>query len=441
MTGFEQKPGIQVYAQDRQVGTLTFSAPHSCEFQYTQSWRLEGYPISPHIPLNEPCDSAVVVRFLRNLFPEGSAFERLLESENLSKNNVYAILNTIGGDTTGVLTFGPKAVSTESTPLRRVTKAELIERLQNNADMTFWDGKYRLSVAGVQKKLNIYIDADGAMHLAAGRFASSHILKFSSAQYPTVVVNELYCMRLAKAVGLDVAAVRLVRLGDFHALAVTRFDRRVTPNGVTKRHIIDGCQALDMPPEYKYEQNFGSSKDVRHIRDGASFAKLFAFAAATAVPALSTQKIIDWMIFNLIIGNSDAHGKNISFYVSGQGGLAVTPFYDLVSVVYEAVHQPQLDTSLAMAIDDNFDIHAITAFDLLSLAFDAGIKFDFLQRRIERIVLRVQGQAQRLDFSQDDLATQQERHVRELADLVVRRSGELLKQARQFKQVYRDAFR
>lgn len=55
------------------------------------------------------------------------------------------------------------------------------------------------------------------------------------------------------------------------------------------------------------------------------------------------------MLFNLIISNSDAHGKNISFFI-GKSGLIITPCYDLVSVVFEATQQHKLDTQLAMAI-------------------------------------------------------------------------------------------
>ena len=56
----------------------------------------------------------------------------------------------------------------------------------------------------------------------------------------------------------------------------------------------------------------------------------------------------------------------MSFFV-GSTGITITPFYDLVSVTYEASKNKKIDTSLAMAIGDNFDIASITAYDLLSL--------------------------------------------------------------------------
>lgn len=438
MTGSEPRPQISVYAGKKQVGSLIFEQPKICLFEYTASWIAEGYPVSPHIPFEGEIPANTVVNFIRNLFPEGSAFELLLESEHLSKNNLYAILTAIGRDTAGALTFG--AGQRPQTALREVTDSELTKRLDGNTDVALWDGKFRLSVAGVQNKLNVYVDVHGALFLADGKYASTHILKFSSPDYPSVVINELYCMTLAGAVGLTVPKVSVRNFGTHSALLVQRFDRRITEQGVDKRHMIDGCQALDFPPEYKYEQNFGSGRDVAHIRDGVNLARLFEFAKTTSVPAVTTQSIIDWVLFNLIIGNSDAHGKNISFFVTASGGLSITPFYDLVSVVFEASQQPKLDTRLAMAIGDNFDINKTTAYDLLSMAEDAQIKFSLLKRRLDSLALRCRNQARRLDMSGHPLSKEQNAQVDALSQLVVQRCDYLLEQSRQFSPVRRAAF-
>ncbi|RUO20118.1 HipA domain-containing protein [Aliidiomarina haloalkalitolerans] len=439
MTGSETAPQITIYAQQHPVGTLTFPQPQLCEFHYTETWVRTGYPISPHISFSGEFSPQSVVRYIRNLFPEGSAFDRLLETENLSRTNIYAILQAIGNDTAGMLTFSPN-VRNEGVPdLRHVTHDELADRLRNQKDMTYWDGKYRLSLAGVQNKLNVFINDQDEMFLASGVYASTHILKFASAKYPSIVVNELFCMRLANAVELPAAPVSLRKFDEFTALLVERFDRKTKPNGVQKRHIIDGCQALDMPPENKYEQNFGSSRDVQHIRDGVSLPKLFQFAKSTSVPIQSRQHMIDWVIFNLIIGNSDAHGKNISFYIGKREGITLAPFYDLVSVVYEAQQEPKLDTNLAMAIGDNFDITHITGYDLLSLAQDVSVDASYLQRRIKRLCQLVISRAEKLDFSEENLNEEQVAHVKALEKLVLNGAESLLEAADLFEQVRREA--
>lgn len=192
--------------------------------------------------------------------------------------------------------------------------------------MTLWDGKYRLSVAGVQRKLNVYVNDTHELFLASGHYASTHILKFASAKHPTLVLNEFFCMRLAYQVGLTVAPVKLLKLGSYHALEVQRFDRRRSKGQVDKRHIIDACQALNLPPEFKYEQNFGSGRDVKHIRDGVSLTKLFQLAKQTSVPAHTAEQLLDWVLFNLVIGNSDAHGKTLVSLLAAVARLRLARF-------------------------------------------------------------------------------------------------------------------
>lgn len=110
----------------------------------------------------------------------------------------------------------------------------------------------------------------------------------------------------------NVANTTLMRYGKHLTLLVERFDRKmISMTEVKRHHIIDGCQALNLVPEYKYERNFGSGKDVAHIRDGASLPKLFDFANKCENPALTKQQMLDWILFNLLIFNYDAHGKNI----------------------------------------------------------------------------------------------------------------------------------
>ncbi|RUO48446.1 HipA domain-containing protein [Pseudidiomarina donghaiensis] len=449
MTG-SNVPTINVYAKTHHVAELKFHGPQQCSWVYTPTWQQQGFAVSPHLPLNgEQIATANVINFLRNLFPEGPAFESLIASQHLSRRNIYGILSAIGHDTVGVLTFGEHPPETDTNPLRIVTENELTERLAHNADMTLWDGKYRLSVAGVQSKLNVYVNDTQELFLASGHYASTHILKFASAKHPTLVLNEFFCMRLAHQVGLTVASVKLLKLGSYHALEVQRFDRRhvleqQVEGQVDKRHIIDACQALNLPPEFKYEQNFGSGRDVKHIRDGVSLTKLFQLAKQTSVPAHTAEQLLDWVLFNLVIGNSDAHGKNVSFYVGRSGALTLSPFYDLVSVVYEAMsqskQQQQLDTQLAMAIGDNFDIDQVTAFDLLSFADEAGIKFDLLQRRLEQLVDDVERQAMQLNLNDTKITVVQYEQLRALAQLVQQRCRYFREQANLFAEVQRSAF-
>ena len=99
-----------------------------------------------------------------------------------------------------------------------------------------------------------------------------------------------------------------------------------------------------------------------------------------------------------------------------------------------------MDTNLAMAIDENFDINTISAYNLLSLADEVGIKYDFLKRRIDRLATVSRKLSHRLDITSDDLSPHQVKTMTALAHLVDERCEAMLVQSRQFKSVIATAF-
>jgi len=167
---------------------------------------------------------------------------------------------------------------------------------------------------------------------------------------------------------------------------VERFDRKLdsSEQKVYKRHLIDACQALDLPRDYKYEQNFGDGRDVTHIRDGASLEKLFNFCRNTPTPAANIQWLLNWQVFNLMINNYDSHAKNLSFFY-GSNLCQFTPGYDLVNVAM----YPQFKQSLAMAIGDEFDPNSIYAYQLADFAETCGIDKKLLSRTLKTLAGQV----------------------------------------------------
>lgn len=161
----------------------------------------------------------------------------------------------------------------------------------------------RMSIAGYQDKLPVYME-DGRIFLVEGDLASTHILKPEpdGGRLPMLVANEHFSMSLTQRLGLVVAPVSIMRLPN-PVLVVERFDRVREPGRVRGVHIIDTCQALDLPVSYKYERNFGSGKDVQNIRDGVSFARLFSVADYTAQKAATRQALARWALFQYLIGS------------------------------------------------------------------------------------------------------------------------------------------
>ncbi len=344
---------LNVYYKDQKVGIIQVeSETETFAFAYTHDWKQHGFEISPHIPFDKPASSGSIKKFLDNLLPEGRALDIFSLFFQVTKNNTLAITREIGNETSGALTFFDDRAQSLPTTERKIKKVELTERIRTEdpVRLIIWDGKPRLSVAGVQDKLPV-IYHNGEYSFGEGKLASTHILKFETDRQRHLIMNEYICMKLAKAAGLDAAEVEIKHFGDKPALLVTRFDRkRIGDKEIERLHIIDGCQALDLPPTHKYERNMGTGKRVEDIREGVSFQKLFAFSNRCQNPIKTKLQILQWAFFNLLISNSDAHGKNISFFAD-KNGYTLTPFYDMVCIAM----YPEFEQQLSMGWGDNFD--------------------------------------------------------------------------------------
>jgi len=385
---------LRVTAHGQHVGDIFFDGKQDqYTFSYAADWlNREGrFALSPHIPLTtDSLDPGVVQRFLQNLLPEGSALDVVSVNHQISKHNTFGLIALLGNEPVGALTFRrPNVEQTEdSRSIRRgISNDELSERIRHRQFEPFpvWDGKVRLSVAGYQDKLQVLIERE-QISLVDGTLSSTHILKpeSRSTATPCMVANEHFCMTLAQRMGLPVASVEIWRIPD-PILLIKRFDREVTLHSdgsgqvamVTREHVIDGCQALDLPVSFKYERNLGNGRDVRHIRDGVSFEGLFK-GLALEHPLSARLTLLRWALFQILIGNSDAHGKNLSFYVRGER-LVPAPFYDLVSV---NVYGGQVEQELAMAYGDAFLIDDIGAFDLADFAMRISMSPNFVANEL-----------------------------------------------------------
>lgn len=141
---------------------------------------------------------------------------------------------------------------------------------------------------------------------------------------------------------------------------------------------------------------------------------------ATSNTALARLAMLRWALFQFMIGNSDAHGKNFSFFVQPGGALAPTPWYDLVSVVQYS----HFDTDLAMAFGDAFTFDEVTPFALADFAARCGIERRLMRREAQRLAGAAAAAADELTHSP---AYQEDERVfvRSLADFIARQAGRL----------------
>lgn len=385
---------LHVKFADRVIGSLSLNKETGLlKLEYNNNWQQSGFAISPSLTLDNNHDKSVAYNFLDNALPEGEARLLLAERAGVSEKNVYSQIREIGDDLSGAITFtknNAKQAANETTEpaFRLLTEDELESRLDTKEDIGLltWDDKPRLSVAGVQDKLNVFKNEKGEIGFGDGPLCSTHILKFEKKNFPKLVLNEFFCMKLSSAVGLPTAEVKFIRFGKHPALIVKRFDRKhvLEQKQVLRKHVIDGCQALNLPRDFKYERNLGDNRDVQHIRDGASLAKLFEFSKSMSSPAESAQWLINWQLFNLIISNYDSHGKNVSLFWS-KNNSSFTPAYDLVNIAMF----PQFKNVLAMALGDEFDPNDINAYQLADFAETCAIDKKLLARLLSGLSKKV----------------------------------------------------
>ncbi len=419
--------------------------PDTWSLTYRDEWleAPDAYPLSPSLPLTpheRGYDSHSIKRFIEHLLPEGHALDVAIKANGLAKSNVFGLIHALGTETAGVLRFRDAQAGMDAHvahEMREIPVEELDARIAGH-DIPFmvWDGKVRMSVAGVQDKLLVYVDAPleqgGRLFLVEGpRLASTHILKpdFGHPKMPHLAINEHFCMTLARRIGLPAADVHLLRT-PHPVLVVRRFDRIVQKQAeevrVERRHMIDACQACDLPVSFKYERNYGKGDAVRDIREGMSFERLFGLGEMTGNKAQAKLTMLRWALFQFLIGNSDAHGKNFSFFVEPGGYLEPTPWYDLVSVIqYE-----HFDTDLAMAFGDAFTFDEVKPFALADFAKRCGIDRKLMRREAQRLANAViptaDEQARANDYRDDERA-----FIAQLAGFVGQQAQRLVTLARE----------
>jgi len=314
--------------------------------------------------------------FFAGLLPEESQRDMIAGALGISKGNDFAFLDALGGDVAGALSLWPEgtvppALEPEGAP-PPLSDDELIELLETLPKRPLLAGRegLRLSLAGAQTKLPVVL-VDDRVALPVPGQPTTHILKPAIARFPHTTENEALVMMLAAAVGLPVAPVAARTVGGRPHLLVTRYDRRFDASGRAHRlHQEDFCQALGIPPERKYA-----------VEGGPTFKAGFdLLRRATTVPAVAVLAFLDAAIFNLIVGNADAHGKNFSLLYQA-AGVTLAPFYDLLSTVAH----PDLSPNLAMKIAKRATLEEIGPATWPAFADDIGLAASFVRRRVKEL--------------------------------------------------------
>ncbi len=358
---------LSVYYHGQFIGVLNINKGRRYTFTYTEEWlqNENAIPISISLPLSPgEFSEEKSMSFFSNLLPESTIREKLAKQFKLSEKDSYGLLELIGGECAGAISILPGEKKFDNKgEYDEIPNKKLSDLLDNisKKPLLAGDEGIRLSLAGVQNKLPIYYEG-GKFFLPKGNNASTHIIKTPiSDEYPYSVINEAFCMHLAKESGLPVPDVTVIRDTHQPFFLIKRYDRYSNKEGnIIRLHQEDFCQALGISPEEKYEEN-----------GGPSLLDCFNLVSEYSInPAVDKQNLLKWVMFNILIGNADSHAKNLSFLYN-EDEISLSPFYDLLCTkVY-----PGLNEKFSMKIGKKNNPRYLSIHDWKKLAEIIGIKF------------------------------------------------------------------
>ena len=172
---------------------------------------------------------------------------------------------------------------------------------------------FKSGVAGVQPKFLAAKASDIIKFRTVN--TSTHIIKsFNPQEYPWLTVNEFFCLKAAQKAGIEVPKFFLSQ--DGLLLAIQRFDIKDESVG-THYGFEEMVSLLGRKSAQKYD---GCIEELVNSIDDY-------IAGADSIDAL--QSIFRQTVFNVLVGNGDAHLKNFGLLYD-ESLIRLAPAYDIV---------------------------------------------------------------------------------------------------------------
>lgn len=374
---------LVVWLYEHICGTLVQNDSGDLNFTYAPEWLQSSVsrPLSHSLPLRKESYSKKECQgFFGGILPEQTSREKIAKNLGVSSKNDFALLEQIGGECAGAVSFVRERenLQVQEHGKRSLDVNQLASILREVPRRPLMAGEegVRLSLAGAQPKLAVRIEGEQAF-LPLGNTPSTHIIKPALHEYKGIVQNEAYCMMLAARVKLRVAPIEVRLFEDIECLLIERYDRLpIAQSGkftgeVERLHQEDFCQALGIISERKYQNEGGPrlADCVELIRQ------------ASNKPVIDLLAFLDAVIFNYLIGNCDAHGKNFSLLYSPlnfRPTARLAPLYDLICTrAY-----PELSSKMAMKIGGEYEHAKVLPKHFETFAEEAGLS---PPRTLERV--------------------------------------------------------
>ena len=317
-------------------------------FLYDEAWRQDAasFPLSLSMPLTAAEHGHRAINtWISGLLPDNEKIiARLAKDHDVSPNSPYALIWKIGEDCPGATQFvEPEMIGslTQGGEVVWLTEDDVAGRLaelrRDGVERRHREGNF--SLPGAQPKTAL-IHQDGRWGIPSGRLPTTHILKPPIGDLEGHAENEVFCLALARRLGIAAAEAEVLRFGDEIAITVKRYDRVQRETGIIRVHQEDLCQAMSIPPADKYERD-----------GGPGIQAIMGQLALSSRPEIDRRRFMAAIAFNFLIYGSDAHGKNYSllFAPGTPWQVRLAPLYDVASYLPYAGKRPQ-DVRMPMQI-------------------------------------------------------------------------------------------
>lgn len=375
---------LNVFFEGQLVGMFSQNEELVHSFKYDQAWLNDesSFPISISMPLlNEAFGNKITLSFFENLLPEGDVRKHLEKWHN--SKGAFNTLSKYGEDCAGALVI----TAEDTPPSLRDDRAKVeikyddlykaIDEAKSAVDLIAEKKPGYLSVAGAQDKFPCIFE-NGKIYLPEGGLPTTHIVKtpIMVKGIKESVYNEYFCMKLASKIGMNIPDVQIIE-GKHPLFLIERYDRIKEKDRVKRLHQQDFCQAFGITSDQKYEAEGGPSL--------VNVYGLMLENVSGRKRIESSFRIIDWVCFNLLIGNNDSHAKNLSFLMTNKLH-DLSPFYDLIST---AIY-PSLSTGFSFKIGGAFAFEKMGQKRMALEEEQLGIKEGVFTERMSLVYKNIQ---------------------------------------------------
>ncbi len=410
---------IEIEGQLVRAGAITGEGPSDAVFCYASAYLQDpsSSPLSISLPLQEDAFSpAQTACFFEGLLPEGFTRRSVAQWMHVDEGDYLSILHGLGRECLGAI-----CVTEEGEKLRasyeRLTARHLRELAAEGAvkSAEIVAGSH-LSLTGASGKAGLYRDVEsGIWYVPKGTAPSTHIVKQSHVRLDSIVANEQLCQMTAEHLGIHVPRSFIVDMGGGGEtdvlFATERYDRTFSPDAgrisglkrPLRLHQEDFAQALGIPSQAKYEPD-----------EGGYMQRMFELLRrASSDPVADQLQLWDRIVFNRLIGNTDAHVKNFSLlYAVDLKTVRLAPAYDIVSTAIYG----QSTRNMAFGIGGKHALEEIDAAAFRTAARETGLGEALAMDRLEQLSVRF---TRALKAAAEELAAQGYAKAFEIRDRII----------------------